>query len=135
VTMVLTLGIDLLVGIFFGVVSQYLVEIFLGTKFKNSFKSTFSLNSTDNKYRFEVQGTLIFCNFLGLKNEIMKMAVEKKDCILDLTQCDYIDHSVMEQIDEIRSFCENQESSFTVVISPRQQPMGQSTLSGRKKAS
>jgi MFS superfamily sulfate permease-like transporter len=111
------------------------MKVEFSLRIKNSFKSTFSLNSTDNKYRFEVQGTLIFCNFLGLKNEIMKMAVEKKDCILDLTQCDYIDHSVMEQIDEIRGFCQHQGTPFTLILSPNQHPMGQSTLSARKKAS
>lgn len=135
VTMIVTLGVDLLVGIFCGVLSQYLVEIFLGTRFKNSFKSTYHLTSTEDKHRFEVQGTLIFSNFLSLKEVIMKFATEKQELTLDLTQCDYIDHSVMEQIDEIRGFCQHQGTPFTLIISPNQHPMGQSTLSARKKAS
>jgi MFS superfamily sulfate permease-like transporter len=72
---------------------------------------------------------------MGLKEVIMKMASEKQELTLDLTQCDYIDHSVMEQIEEIKSFCQNQETPFTLVISPKQHPMGQSNLSARKRAS
>jgi MFS superfamily sulfate permease-like transporter len=135
VTMIITLGVDLLVGILCGVLSQYLVEIFLGTRFKNSFKSTYQVVSNEDKHRFEVQGTLIFSNFLSLKEGIMKVATEKKELTLDLSRCDYIDHSVMEQIDEIKSFCQNQKTAFTLIISPDQHPLGQSTLSGRRRAS
>jgi len=135
VTMILTLGVDLLVGIFFGVISQFLVEIYMGTKLKNCFKSNYKLTSKEDKNYFDVQGTLIFSNFLSLKEEMMKIATAKKGFRLNLTQCDYIDHSVMEQIEEIKIFCKNQGSYFKVDISPNQEPLGQSSLSGRKKAS
>ncbi len=132
VTMVITLAFDLLVGIFCGAIAQYAVEVYLGLKIKDSFKPEFRLITKDHDTFVNVESSLIFSNFLKLKEEVMKHAAAKENVKLDLTHCEYIDHSVMEQIEELKSFCEGQGIILSVDIS-NHQSLGHSNLSSQKK--
>jgi MFS superfamily sulfate permease-like transporter len=132
VTMIITLAEDLLVGIFCGVIAQYIVEMILGLKIKNAFKPEFKETEQRDEVFFEVEGSLIFSNFLQLKEEVMKLAQAKKNVKMDLTHCDYIDHSVMEQLEELKSFCESAGIKFVVDLS-HHHSLGHDALSSLKK--
>ncbi len=132
VTMILTLAVDLLVGIFVGAIAQYCVELFLGLKLKNSFKPDYKFIKRDEIDCLCIESSLIFSNFLILKEKILEFAQDKRDLKLDLTQCEYVDHSVMEQIDELRSYFEIQGVALLVDIS-NHHALGHSNVSSQKK--
>lgn len=132
VTMIVTLAIDLLVGIFCGVIAQYIVEIFLGLKIKDAFKPEFKESEQRDEIFFEVESSLIFSNFLQLKDKVIQLAQAKKNVKMDLTHCEYIDHSVMEQLEELKSFCESFGTKFVVDLS-HHHSLGHDALSSLKK--
>lgn len=133
VTMVLTLAVDLLVGIFCGALAQFAVEMYLGLKIKNSFKPDFKVADKGDNVYVDVESSLIFSNFLPLKEEITKNILAKKTVKIDLTKAEYIDHSVMEQLEELRSYSETMGAPIYVNIAPEQTALGHSALSARKR--
>ncbi len=133
VTLILTLAVDLLVGIFFGVLAQFAVEIYLGLKFKHCFRADFETKIKDDSVWIDVKSSLIFSNFLTIKEMILGYVAQKRTIKLNLENCDYIDHSVMEQIEELTDFTANQGTSFAVIISPNQSALGEDHLSARRR--
>lgn len=134
VTLILTLGVDLLVGIFCGVAAQYVAEMIMGLKPAEAFKAHYKISEKGGKEVIEAESSLIFSNFLGIKEHLFKTAQAKKSAKIDLTKCPYIDHSVMEQLEELKSYFETQGASFDWDMAPDHQSVGHSTLSARKKA-
>ncbi len=133
VTLFLTLGVDLLVGIFCGVIAQYIAEIYMGLKPKNAFKASYKISDVGGKELIEADSSLIFSNFIGIKEHLFKTAQAKKSARLDLTKCPYIDHSVMEQLEELKSYFESQGGKFEWTMAPDHKAVGHSSLSARKK--
>ncbi len=135
VTLILTLAVDLLVGIFFGVLAQFVVEIYLGLKLKDCFRADFEIKVKDHTVWINVKSSLIFSNFLTIKEAILVHIAQKDTVKLNLENCDYIDHSVMEQIQELTAFAANRGTIFAVRISPLQDSMGEDHLSARRRRS
>ncbi len=133
VTMVLTLSVDLLVGIFCGAIAQYAAEIYMGLKVRNTFKAEFNVTNNNKETVIEAISALVFANFLPIKETLLTSAQEKRDGKLDLVKCPYIDHTVMEQLEEIKSFFETQGVKFVWSMAPDHKALGHSALSARKK--
>lgn len=134
VTLIVTLAVDLLVGIFCGAVAQFAIEIFLGLKLKHTLKASYEMKSHPETTELIVYSSLAFSNFLTLKEEIIKNAQFRKEFKLDLTMCEYIDHSVMEQIEDLKEYFHNIKTPLTVNISTQHYSLGQDLLSARKKS-
>jgi MFS superfamily sulfate permease-like transporter len=133
VTMILTLAVDLLVGIFCGVLAQFAVELYHGLKFKNSFKAEFDQTNKDKETDFNVSSALVFSNFLALREKILENIELKRSIAIDLSGSEYIDHSVMEQIEELSSLASSRGVGFTFKLSTLHRALGNSALSARKK--
>lgn len=133
VTLILTLAVDLLVGIFCGVIAQFAVEMYLGLKLKNSFKSEFSHKAQGEGVEISVKSSLIFSNFLSLREFILSSIDSKKSVSIDLSACDYVDHSVMEQFEELESLAHSKGLHFSTKMSSSHRALGHSTLSARRK--
>lgn len=134
VTLVVTLAADLLVGIFCGAVAQFAIEIYLGLKLKHTLRASYEIKSEVESTELIVFSSLAFSNFLALKEEIIRNAQFRKEFKLDLTQCDYIDHSVMEQIEDLKEHFHSIKTPLTVKISAQHYALGKDNLSARKKA-
>ncbi len=135
VTLTLTLAVDLLVGIFVGVLAQLAVEVYLGLKLKNCFRPDFALKVKDSNVTIHVKSSLIFSNFLSLKEAIAGHLMQRNVVRLNLENCDYIDHSVMEQIQELKTLAADTGASFGVTLSPLQDSLGDDNLSARRRRS
>jgi MFS superfamily sulfate permease-like transporter len=132
-TLSVTLAVDLLMGIIAGVVVQYLVELFLGLKIKNTFHSEFNVKEEDHNQVVCVQSSLTFCNFNNLDKSICK-AMNSCQCVkLELNSCKYIDHSVMEQLHEIQAFYKKENKVLEMVMSPDHRSLGKDSLSSMRK--
>ncbi len=133
VTLILTLAVDLLVGIFCGVIAQFAVELYLGLKLKDSFISEFKEDVVEGDFIITVTSSVVFSNFYLIKENILNYLNLKKSLTIDLTACDYIDHSVMEQLEELASLAEANGLKFTKRISSHHKSLGESSVSSRKK--
>lgn len=130
VTLFVTLGVDLLAGIFFGALAQFAVEMFLGLKLKHAIKPSYKIESGN----LTVESALTFSNFLVVKDVITKHLDQNKDVHLDLTMSGYVDHSVMEQIHELKKLFQEKNIELSVTFSGQHRAIGENELSAIKKA-
>ncbi|WP_408096143.1 SulP family inorganic anion transporter [Peredibacter sp. HCB2-198] len=134
VTLLVTLSVDLLMGIFLGALAQFAVEIYLGLKLRHSLKASYTVEKQiTGGNLMKVDSALTFSNFLGVKDEILRLTADKKEFKLDLTHSPYVDHSVMDQINDLKEYFQNVGIPFQVIISPEHYALGVDQLSAVKK--
>lgn len=99
VTLVAVLATDLIVGIVIGILFKYVLILFKGTKINELFKSHLDITHKGNVKRIHLKGSQIFSNYLSLKKKL-DSGVEKFDeLILDFSQVNFVDHTVMEHLE------------------------------------
>ena len=96
VTIVGVIATDLLVGVFIGIFTKFIIHLIRGVKFNNLFKINFEINKQNNDVIWvEIKGAAIFSNFMALKEAIL--AIEPgKTIIFQLNDAYLLDHTVME---------------------------------------
>ncbi|MBL7664124.1 MAG: SulP family inorganic anion transporter [Bacteriovoracaceae bacterium] len=136
VTMVVTVAVDLLVGIFVGAIVQYLVGILLGLKVKNTFKADIIENCHGKTLEvFKIRSALIFSNFLTLRENLTKCMEQGLNVELDLTDCEYIDHSVVDQLAELDKIFKSNAKTLEIKYSLYHEKIGIDDKSAIKKQS
>jgi MFS superfamily sulfate permease-like transporter len=133
-TLFVTLSVGLLVGIFVGFIAQTLVELFLGLKFTNFFKPSYKVKSeASGEVEIEINSALTFTNFLTLKSSINKYLAQNKDVNLLLANSAYIDHSVMENIHDMKTEFSRKGRSLKFTLSEKHKSLGVDSLSAIRK--
>ncbi len=92
-TIFVTLSTDLLVGIAAGIIIKLILHVLRGVPFGSLFKAEIEVNN----YSIKVKGAMVFSNYLGLQKVISRFD-QSMNLNLDLTNCNFIDHSVMESL-------------------------------------
>lgn len=92
-TIFVTLLTDLLVGIGAGILIKLILHVLRGVPFGSLFKAEIEVNNDSIK----VKGAMVFSNYLGLQKVISRFD-QSMNLNLDLTNCNFIDHSVMESL-------------------------------------
>ena len=130
VTIVVTLMTDLLVGIGVGILVKLVTQFILGVPLKSTFKArTFTEGQT-----ISITGAAVFSNWLGIKKHIDKFALSSQ-LQLDLTQCNVVDHTVMDNIIHLSNDFENAGGKLEVTGLELMSPTSKSNhaLSTRKR--
>lgn len=97
VTIVATLMTDLLIGVFVGMIAQYLVCLYLGASVSGLFSSPRRGSKTaEGKYHLELPEVCIFGNVIGLKRELQISA--GLPLVLDFSKTSFIDHTFMKEV-------------------------------------
>ncbi len=109
-TIIFTLATDLLIGIGAGIVLKLLLHLGRGVKFR----SLFSANSKINGNTITVYNAAVFSNFIKVKNKIHSFKFTD-DVILDLNDCVFIDHSVIETLYHIKNDFSTEGGSLTIL--------------------
>jgi MFS superfamily sulfate permease-like transporter len=109
VTIIVTLATDLLIGMGTGIVVKLITQYILGVPFKSTFKAHVELKSDQIK----VFGAAVFSNWLGIKKQIEKLDKSKK-ITFDLSNCNVVDHTVMDNILHTQADFKNQGGEFIV---------------------
>ncbi|MGH8477355.1 MAG: SulP family inorganic anion transporter, partial [Methylococcales bacterium] len=105
-TIIAILATDLLVGVAMGIVAKMAIHLIRGVSFRALFKIFYEIVREDSEsYRVKVKGSVIFSNFLALKSALSEMET-RKTLYFDLSDVDFIDHTVMEFIHD---FCNDYE--------------------------
>ena len=109
-TVVAVLG-DLLMGIFTGMVLAFLVNIIrswssasggFGRFLAGLFVPAVTVQEQGDVYEVRFSGALGFGNFVGVRGRLDKIP-QGKNIRLDFSNCTYVDHTVVERIDDFAS--------------------------------
>ncbi|MEY4465368.1 MAG: hypothetical protein RLZZ465_998 [Bacteroidota bacterium] len=110
VTIVVTLMTDLLVGIGVGILVKLVTQFILGVPLKSTFKA----NIQTQEQTITVTGAAVFSNWLGIKKHIDKHATSS-NLKLDLTQCNVVDHTVMDNLIHLSNDFDNAGGKLDLV--------------------
>jgi MFS superfamily sulfate permease-like transporter len=98
VTVVFTLGVDLLVGIAAGIITEFVVNLINGKPLNRAFKANVEVvDVNDSTILFRVNEAAVFSNFMGIKKQLYSIEGGKLIQI-DCSNCNLLDHSAMENI-------------------------------------
>ena len=129
-TIIFTLATDLLIGIGAGIVLKLLLHLGRGVKFR----SLFSAKSQIVGNTITVYNAAVFSNFVKVKNKIHSFEFTD-DVILDLSDCVFIDHSVIETLYHIKNDFSTEVGSLTILGIEELKNVGSSThlLAARRR--
>jgi len=96
-TIIVTLATDLLIGIGFGIVIKFIVQLFNGCSIKSAFWLHAEVNTGDSHNSILVKNAATFSNYLGFK-KIIHALPEHKNLVIDFSSCNYVDHTFMEHL-------------------------------------
>ena len=101
VTIIFTLGVDLLVGIGAGILTEIIVNLFNGKPLKAIFSAPTEVSFTDDAYLVEISDAAVFTNFLGIKRKLEAIP-SGFNVTIDLSKTHLVDHSVMENFEHFK---------------------------------
>jgi MFS superfamily sulfate permease-like transporter len=133
VTLTVTLAFDLLLGIFLGAFAQFLIEIYMGLDLKHAFKAVFNKDLINEKVNYKFQSSVTFSNFLMVTEDVINCLAQKKHVTLDFTDSVYIDHSVIDQIADLKRSFDAQGLQLVVLFAQDHLPVGEHELSAKQK--
>lgn len=97
VTIVFTLAVDLLVGIFAGMVTEVSINLLNGKPLRSTFKAPVRVYTLQGDFTVEVSSAAVFTNWLSIKKELDAIPAGS-NVTIDLAQTRLVDHSVMENL-------------------------------------
>jgi MFS superfamily sulfate permease-like transporter len=134
VTLFVTLSVDLLVGIFAGAFAQFAVEMALGLKVKNLLHPAFGVKEKETMAEVKIESALTFSNFMDIKDVIISHFNSGISVNLDLTLCEYVDHNVMEELEDLKASFQEKKLFLSVSLSEKHYALGAECSSALKKA-
>jgi len=108
VTIVGVIATDLLVGVFIGIATKFVIHLLRGVKLNNLFKIQFTVSQqTADTVLVDISGAAIFSNILPLKDALLKLE-SRKTVIFQLNDAYLLDHTVMEFFHDFQHDYESQ---------------------------
>ena len=120
VTLFVTLKVGLITGILSGVIITFLIHIIINKSaslfFRNVLKpNVLMFQEQDNgNYYVSVKHFCSFLNFYRLK-EKLDAVPENNDIIIDFSLCEFVDHTVMENLNSYRDLFIKRDGHFDVI--------------------
>lgn len=99
-TILAVLATDLLIGVLIGIAVKIVIHLLRGVPLTQLLSINFTIKEVaTSEYLVHIEGSAIFANFIGLKSDLAELPGGKK-IIFDVTDASYIDHTVMEFIEQ-----------------------------------
>lgn len=95
------LGTDLLIGVGIGMAVKVLLQLFQGVTPRQFFTMPVVVEDEGKTRRIRLQGSAIFTNWLMLKKKINSLPTGS-DVVVDFTDSNYVDHTVMTRLGELK---------------------------------
>ncbi|PSL03502.1 SulP family inorganic anion transporter [Cecembia rubra] len=111
ITIVVTLGTDLLLGIAAGILTKIIMHLKNGLPLKNIFKPLFTVTVEGDSYVVDVFHSAVFSNYILLKKSLDALP-RGKHLILDFTNANLVDHTVMENLHHYQHDYEHEGGKF-----------------------
>ena len=101
-TLLVTLFVDLITGITAGVIITFIIHLFVNKSFSLFFRNVLKPNvlmfkEESGNYYVSVKHFCSFLNFYKLKQKLDNIP-EEEDVVVDFSLCDFVDHTVMENL-------------------------------------
>ena len=101
-TILAVLATDLLIGVLTGIVIKIGIHLSRGVPLSNLVRINFTIKENQlGVFTVRIEGSAIFANFVGLKSELAEIPIGKT-VHFDVTDASYIDHTVMEFIEQFQ---------------------------------
>jgi len=119
VTLITTLFTSLIIGIAVGILMTLLVHVFLTRSFSLFYQNIKNNNvekylEDDGKQHITVKHFCTFLNFYRLKNTLDNIPTNER-VMLDLLQCNFVDHTVMESLWDYEQTFDKNGGEFEVI--------------------
>ncbi len=121
VTLIITLKIGLITGILAGVITTLIIHVVinksLGLFFRNLLKPNvlmFKEASEENNFYVSVKHFCSFLNYYKLKKQLDAVP-EDEDVIVDFSMCEFVDHTVMENMHSYQELFNKRGGHFDVI--------------------
>lgn len=102
ITILGVLSTDLLIGVAIGITAKLFIHMARGVHPKHLLKISYRIEEpAPDHLVIRIDGSAIFSNFIALKSEVADFPVGKS-ITFDLSNADFVDHTVMEFIDHFR---------------------------------
>lgn len=134
ITIITTLATDLLIGIAVGIIVKLIIHFKNGLPFRYMFKPLFSVNvdESEQQYTIDVYHSAVFSNYIQLKKSL-DILPRKKHLILDFSNANLVDHTVMENLHRYAEDYQYEGGTFELVGLEELQTYSKHNLSARKK--
>jgi len=119
-TLLVTLTVDLITGITAGVVVTFVIHVFMnkgmGLFVRNLLKPNVLMfrEGADGSYYVSVKHFCSFLNYYKLKNKLDEIP-EDLEVVVDLSLCEFVDHTVMENLSNYQEIFHKKGGSLEVI--------------------
>jgi MFS superfamily sulfate permease-like transporter len=118
VTLLVTISTSLITGILIGILVTFIIHIIINKNImmfiKNALKPNVLMFTEDDKYYVSVKNFSSFLNYTKLKSKLDQIP-ENEDAIIDFSMCDFVDHSVMENMNNYTETFKRKGGHFEVI--------------------
>ena len=101
ITLIVTITTSLITGIVIGIVSTFFIHVIINKDImlflRNVLKPNVLMFKEDDKYFVSIDNFSSFLNYTKLKSKLNQIP-ENEEVIIDFSMCDFVDHSVMENM-------------------------------------
>ena len=111
ITIVVTLGTDLLLGIAAGIIAKIIMHLKNGLPWKHMFKPLFTVTIEGDAYVVDVFHSAVFSNYILLKKSLDALP-RGKHLTMDFTNANLVDHTVMENLHHYQHDYEHEGGKF-----------------------
>ncbi|MCG8236759.1 SulP family inorganic anion transporter [Tenacibaculum finnmarkense] len=117
-TLLTTIATNLITGILAGIFITFIIHVFINKNIMffitNLLKPNVLMFKEDEKYYVSVKNFASFLNFTKLKSKLDQIP-QTEEAIIDFSLCDFIDHSVMENLNNYAETFKRKGGYFEVI--------------------
>jgi MFS superfamily sulfate permease-like transporter len=117
-TLLVTISTSLITGILVGIIITFILHVIINKNIllfvKNILKPNVLMFTEDGKYYVSVKNFSSFLNFTKLKSKLNQIP-ETEEAIVDFSLCDFVDHSVMENMSNYAEAFARKGGDFEVI--------------------
>jgi MFS superfamily sulfate permease-like transporter len=118
VTLLVTISTSLITGILVGILITFIIHIIINKDImlfiKNVLKPNVLMFTEEGKYYVSVKNFSSFLNYTKLKSKLNQIP-ETEEAIVDFSLCDFVDHSVMENMSNYAEAFARKGGHFEVI--------------------
>ena len=135
-TLVVVLATDLLIGVAAGILLKMVIHVSNGVPLKSLFKPYLEVQEVDEETsRIVAHESAVFSNWIPFRRQIEQIGfIQRKNLIVDVSNTQLVDHSVMGKLDEMQRDFEQEGLKFEVQGLEALKPLADNAQAARKRA-
>jgi MFS superfamily sulfate permease-like transporter len=134
-TLVIVLVEDLLVGVAAGIILKMIIHVSNGVPLKSLFKPYLEVQDVSADTSMIIaRESAVFSNWIPFRRQIEQVGlVQRRNLIIDVSNAQLVDHSVMEKLEEMQRDFEQEGLTFEVRGLDTLQPLSADSHAARKR--